>query len=393
MTRYITNEFLKISIYSEDEMKELYERVVDKHEYSDYEDWIYDMLRSGIFKKITEETMENKIENIEQKIKEIIKNEYHPDRDGWIKIYRAYDNEIETETLREISKSDNPREFFEGEIHDRELDEYDYCYANEIDSSIRKKLTEEEIEIYNANYEEIRDFIRDNYYFSYDLDDFNETVKVNILLDTGNANYDFTCDSYLNWHGDGKIDKDSSILWLTKWQGKEKEFRKEMLYRYRADAELVNKDEAKGNDKFVDSCINELINIGSDLGTLTFLVNMPLFDYFKLREAMKAEEELNDSYTYENRKGTGTITISKDTMCGLFNSWTGSGSCLDIELDKDVVLPIKAIFTAEIETGKSEYGYSVDSVYGFVGSVWDGTVKETNYMNENEIKAATKEVT
>ena len=59
---------------------------------------------------------------------------------------------------------------------------------------------------------------------------------------------------------------------------------------------------------------------------------------------------------------------------------------------KDVVIPIKAIFTAEIETGKSEYGYSVDSVYGLIGSAWNGTVKETKYMNEDEIKSITKEV-
>ena len=75
-------------------------------------------------------------------------------------------------------------------------------------------------------------------------------------------------------------------------------------------------------------------------------------------------------------------------MCGLFDVWSGGGSLLEIELDKDVVLPIKCIWHAEIETGKSEYGYSVNSVYGLVGSAWDGTVKEIHCMTEEEIKKA-----
>lgn len=47
--RYRTNEFLKEAIYTDKEMKELYDRAIDKHEYSEYDIWLIDMLRSGIF--------------------------------------------------------------------------------------------------------------------------------------------------------------------------------------------------------------------------------------------------------------------------------------------------------------------------------------------------------
>ena len=77
---------------------------------------------------------------------------------------------------------------------------------------------------------------------------------------------------------------------------------------------------------------------------------------------------------------------------GLFDVWSGGGSLLEIELDKDVVLPIKCIWHAEIETGKSEYGYSVDSVYGLVGSAWYGTVTKTHYMKPEQIEKIEKEM-
>ena len=49
--------------------------------------------------------------------------------------------------------------------------------------------------------DEILDFLYDTYYFYYPAEHFNKKIKVNIMLDTGNANYDFTRDNVLNWYG------------------------------------------------------------------------------------------------------------------------------------------------------------------------------------------------
>ena len=143
--------------------------------------------------------------------------------------------------------------------------------------------------------------------------------------------------------------------------------------------------------EFITSCIEELENLPSHMATLTFLVHMKLFDYFELREAIHSEKKLNDSYNFEQRKGKGYLTLSKDTMCGLFDVWSGGGSLLEIKLDHKVELPIKCIWKAEIETGKSEYGYSVDNVYGLVRSAWDGEVEVTHYMKPEQIKKIEKE--
>ena len=316
------------------------------------------------------------MKTMQSRLKEIIKATQYPNEDGGIEMYLDYRDTLSKENLYDIMIADNPRETFDELISDCTLDSSLY-YEDELEKEIKKNLTEDEKDFFEENFDEIWEWVKENYYFYYDAEHYNETVKVNIMLDTGNANSDFTRDNilnYCNYYSNGGKDlKDSSILWLAKQQKK---------------AGLLVKA-IKGNqtdDKFVNSCINELENLPSHMATLTFLVNMKLFDYFDLREAMESEKELNKSYILEERKGTGNITISKDTMCGLFDVWSGGGSILEIELDKDVVLPIKCIWKAEIETGKSEYGYSVDSVYGFVGSAWDGEVKETNYMNEEQIK-------
>lgn len=409
---------------------------------------------------------ENKItmETMQSRLKEIIDKTQYPNENGGIEMYLDYRDTLENSTLYDIMTADNPRETFDELISDWTFDG-SLCYQDELEKEIKNNLTKDEIDFFNEHFDELNEWFQENYYFYYDEKHYNETVKVNIMLDTGNANSDFTRDNilnYCNYYSNGGKDlKDSSILWLARQQKKVGLLRKaikevcngevkhtEKTYTIREavdylksccddlpygegfagkvgaipytrqwaklklsllddmDDETIieekyieewsevlrvkivvdNEPKPEENpDKFIKSCIEELENLPSHMATLTFLVNMKLFDYFELREAMKSEKELNKSYVLKERKGTGTITISKDTMCGLFDVWSGGGSLLEIELDKDVVLPIKCIWRAEIETGKSEYGYSVDSVYGLVGSAWDGTVKEIHYMNEEQI--------
>ena len=316
------------------------------------------------------------METMQARLKEIIKANEYPNEDGGIEMYLDYRDTLSNNTLYDIMTADNPREYFDELINDWTFDSSLY-YEDELENTIRKKLSDEEKIFCLQNKDELNDWFHDNYYFYYDTDHYNETVKVNIMLDTGNANSDFTRDNilnYCNYYSNGGRDlKDSSILWLARQQKKAGMLREAIKGKY------------DGDNKFIKSCIQELEELPSHMATLTFLVNMKLFDYFELREAMSAEKELNKSYILAERKGKGTITISKDTMCGLFDVWYGGGSILEIELDKDVVLPIKCIWKAEIETGKSEYGYSVDSVYGLVESAWDGTVKETHYMKPEKI--------
>lgn len=330
--------------------------------------------------------MENNItiENLKEHIKEIIETNKLPNEDGGIKMYLDYRDTLSNSALYDIMTANNPREYFYEWLSDCEI-EGSYYYEDELSKEIREELSDEEIELFDEYSDDMWDYIRDNWYFYYDANHYNETVKVNIMLDTGNLNYDCTCDNILNYCGDGEIDKNSSILWLARQQMKVIPLRKAVKESLRND--IVPNDYGK----FVTSCIEELENLPSHMATLTFLVHMKLFDYFELREAIQSEKKLNDSYNFEERKGKGYLTLSKNTMCGLFDVWSGGGSLLEIKLEHNVVLPIKCIWKAEIETGKSEYGYSVNNVYDFVGSAWNGKVEVTNYMKPEQIKKIEKE--
>ena len=53
-------------------------------------------------------------------------------------------------------------------------------------------------------------------------------------------------------------------------------------------------------------------------------------------------------------------------------------SLLDIQLEKDVRIPIRFIRSALPDGGD---GYSIDSVYGMCGSAWRDTVKKIHVPN------------
>lgn len=126
--------------------------------------------------------------------------------------------------FKKIFEHDNPREAFNDELAEWAND-YEQNYGeNELEKDIRKELTEEEEEYFTEHFDEIREYVKENTYFYYDADDFNNEVKVNIMVDCGNWNYDCVCDNVLNWYGnsgDGNIDKESSMLWLAKHKVKQ----------------------------------------------------------------------------------------------------------------------------------------------------------------------------
>ena len=315
--------------------------------------------------------------DLEHEIDRIIDRIYHVSEDGCIRLDRMYGDEIGKDRLRDISDADSPMECLYEMLNEWESDNYIYSVGS-LEDVIKDNLTNQARAVWNRDEGHFLDYIN-TYSFYYDPEDWNDDVNVNIMLDVGNANYDFTCDNVLNYSGDGTVDENSSILWLARQQGKETELREACVKR---DALVCAESEVDRQtcttihftDPFVDSCVQELENLSSSLGTITFLVHMKLLDFIKLREKMYADADANRSVRLEDRTGEGSITISKNAMCGLFDAWGGGGSVLAIALDKDVELPVKCIWDAEIETGKSRHGYSVDDVYGLIGSAWKGTV-------------------
>lgn len=311
------------------------------------------------------------VEQVKDKVLELIHDKTD---DGSVEIYTDYhDRELGKDTIREILEAKNPKEKFT-ELLCEYADDYAYsCGYDRVISEIRADLSEDEVKIFNDNFDEFVDLIRENISFYYDEYDFNNMLNVNIMIDCGNGNYDFSCDNVLNYYGDGNIDNESSILWLAKTQGKATALRKACKRQYKDDGYYVDRN--KETDKFIESCIQELENLSSSMGTMTFLVKISLFELFDLFEIQNNEYDEKGKYDPRlNEKSKSYIVLSKDTECGLYDSWNGGGSCLEIELDKDIKIPIKyCIFCVE---GCKMHGYDVNEVYGLVDSCWKRTLLE-----------------
>lgn len=321
------------------------------------------------------------VETLKNRVMEIIKGISWINEDGGIEIYTDYrDRELSDITIKEIMNASNPREVFEEILNDWAMD-YAIDYGeDDLERSIKEKLTEEEIKLFEENSEEMLEMMRENTYFYYDEKDFNNDVYVNIMVDCGNANYDYTCDNVLNWYGnsgDGIIPTESSMLWLAKTQKKAIALRNACKYVHRNDGYYV--DRVKNNDKFIESCIQEFENLTSHMGTVTFLVKMSLFQLFDLIELQKKEYDEKGKYDpRDNEKSKSYIVLGKETMCGLYDAWGGGGSVLEIELNNDVKLPIKyCVFCVD---GCKMLGYDIGDVYGMCKSAWKKTMKEVKIV-------------
>ena len=325
---------------------------------------------------------EENLEYIQKRVDEVIKKHCDANDEGDIKIYTDYESSyLSDRGLSAISGSDNPREHFREMLAEWET-ETDCSYSECFDA-IKQEFNNEELSLYYAWKDEVDEYIFEKYHFYYDEEDFtSQEVNVNITIDVGNANYDFVCDNVLNYYsnmyGTGEENevfcKESSILWLAKQQGQEHILENAIRYLLQDDNEESEKE--PNSTPFVDSCISELRNLTSHMGTLVFLVKMKLSDFFDLRDAMNEEKEKNKSYVFEERTGTGYLILDKSVMCGLFDSWNGAGSIMEITPGKDVEIPFRCIHRAEIDTGKASYGYSIKDVYGLMNSAWEGCMKK-----------------
>jgi len=429
-----------------------------------------------------EATMERTItkDMLYEEIEKFMQDEYGRNKTGngdyEFEIYVDYRDEISDYTIKKAIKN--------AEKYRQKGQLPDYCQAfeeeiwehNDVDyeqdglqDEIEKYLTslgDEWEESTNEFTNEIRQWIWDNCYWKYPESFLNRDVKVNIMIDSGNWNYDCVCDSILNYCGyyndicfdaDGErneneleINSRSSLLWLAKQQGLEDELRKAVrdygvigklqdqycdlkikkreelekayedpkriikdlldgnLYENVAnmadklvvlkkqieteieaiDRDLDNKlqDEIKNRDlevknKFVKSAIQEWENLSSHMGTMTFLVTMPLYDFFELKRRVNGERDKrrdNRSYAVSTEEDLKietkeSITIDKSVMCGLYGPWNGAGSLLNIECEKDVEIPLNILFDVSMD-GEKTYGYDVNEVYGLCGDAWDAKV-------------------
>ena len=305
----------------------------------------------------------------ENKLKEAIRDALstvcRKDENGvfYEEIYADYRDTLDDCTLKKICNDDHPREKL-WELLDEWYRDCEWEYA---DNVIKRVLEDEDVTelIENLDADEVRELIRDQFYIRYPEKHFlKEDVLVDLVIDTGDMNYDFTS-NIIGGHydaSDDSIPEESSLLWLARQQGyKKSELKKALVERGKCESPLLK------------SIYVETANCSTHMNALVFLVKMTLEEYFTLHDGINKERERNKSYYLSERTGRGYLVLSKDTTCGLYDSWNGSGSVLEIKLEKDVRLPFRCIASADHD---GCHGYGIREIYGCGSDLWsDNAVK------------------
>lgn len=297
-------------------------------------------------------------ENLEEKIKEFLDNNYRwlkKDKNGyyiWEYDKCEYDDRLTENDIKKIleGKTKEEREdiFCELLYEDCFLD-----FENNVMSDIANNFRSE----YNyfQHDTEIQDILVNLMYFSYDTylkDEYN----VNIIIDFDKQDYNTEFSNSSNLENC----KNNNLYTLLKKQGYSKKDYENNLKFLKDNKNEIERDkfgnydykkiEELGGNKFLTSVKEEINNNYYDnLTGLVVLKKMSLEDLINLDK----------------------ITINAKNDIGLFNWCYGSGSLLEIQLEKDFVLDRENdIYYIQVEGSKQDFGYSVNEVFGLVGSCW-----------------------
>lgn len=295
-------------------------------------------------------------ENLEEKIREFLDSEYQyilVFKNGYYEYKyekQDYDDFIREEDIKKILKGKTKEERYENfyEL----LNEFDYQWEfdtiDEIASDFCNKYN------YEQHDTEIQDILVNLIYFSYDTF-LNDEYNVNIIIDFNNQDSDTEFSNSNNLENC----KNNNLYTLLRKQGYSKKDYENNLKFLKDNKENLMKDkynydfdkiEKLGGSKFLTSVKEEIINNMYDyLTTLVVLKKMSLRDLIEIEE----------------------INVNTDNMIGLFNECYGSGSLLEIKLEKDFILNReKDIYNIQVENCKQDFGYSVNEVYGLINSCW-----------------------
>ncbi|MBE6557552.1 MAG: hypothetical protein E7661_00825 [Ruminococcaceae bacterium] len=304
---------------------------------------------TDLIKQIVRETIENKMCAWQKK----------PDGYYHEEIYADYRDEMEDSTLKEIMASEDPEQTFYEKMFEWYQDAEWEIESNLLEAVVASIETAAPTETYDED--EIKDEIRELVSIDYPYEHFlKQEFCVNIFVDTGDGNYDYVLNCvYPHYNGryGETINDRASIVWLARQQG----YTKTELNK------ALREGDIKDPKGFLESMRQEVINHGSHMGILTFLARMTLEEIFELNELLKLQDRNGHFYDAEKRPYCGYILIDKKAKCGLYDPWGGGGSILELQLEKDVRLPIRFIRSATVDGGD---GCSIRNVYGTDSSIY-----------------------
>ena len=317
-------------------------------------------------------------EVIKQLVREAIDSKmchWQKKSDGYYheEIYADYRDEMDDKTLQEIMEAPDPEQRFYEKMFEWYQDaewEIEHELFKHVMATVEMGI--QDAECYE---DEVKDYIRELVSIDYPYEHFlKQEFCVNIFVDTGDGNYDYVLNCvYPHYNGryGETIDDKASILWLARQQG----YTKTDLNK------ALRKGDIKDPHGFLESMRQEVINHGSHMAILTFLVRMTLEEIFELNELLKLQDRNGHFYNAEKRPYCGYILIDKKAECGLYDLWGGGGSILELQLEKDVRLPIRFIRSATVDGGD---GYSIRNVYGTDSSIYRDVIKKIHAPKEKK---------
>lgn len=328
-------------------------------------------------------------DSVKAAIQEIIDEEYgrfsEKDGDCFIyEMYADYRDEMPNSTASYILKSEDPEQAFE-ETLDHWYEDARWQYEDELLDKIVEKLSGDD-ELFPDGFDEdeneIREYMQEHIFFDVPRDHFLEQkFEVDIMLDTGDGNYDYSLNAvYPCWYGreEDYHNSKASVVWLAKQQG----------YGKRVFRKAMNEGDSGEHHSFLNSMRQELANLPSHMSTVTFLVSMTLKELIELNRLIRLQDRNGRFYDATKKPYCGYIIIDKKTVTGLYDPWCGGGSVFEIELEKDVRIPVRFIRSA-LPDGGIKHEYSVGEVYGMCGSAWKDTVKlihaPVKFLDDNEV--------
>jgi hypothetical protein len=296
------------------------------------------------------------------KINEALKNSgaVSIDESGefYVKIYADYRDEMSDETIAKILNAEYPEDALNEELAECYADADMYVFGEAKDKTMKylhKTYPDEEFDE-----DEVLNYIYENVYAKYPIDHYlKQEVYANIFMDTGDGNYDYVLNCIYPHYSGRKgeaLDSKASIAWLAKQQGYSKTALKKALYYCEYN-----------NSAFLKSMRVEVHNMSTHMGTVAFLIRTTLEKLMEINRLIKLQDINGIKYDATENPYCGYIILDKNVMTGIYDPWSGGGSVLEVELEKDVKIPIKYIRSALPD---GEDGYSIESAYGMSGSAW-----------------------
>lgn len=163
-------------------------------------------------------------DELKQHIRDVLSetNGVSIDRNGFYysECYKDYRDELQEDTIAEILNDSNPMSKFEDHL------QWAYCDAMiDFENDILDALKDNKdiiriMKNFNISDDSLRDYLCEVWYVNPPYKDFlKQEVCMDVFLDTGDGNYEFTVNNLTAAEKVEDFDENSSLLWLCKQQG------------------------------------------------------------------------------------------------------------------------------------------------------------------------------